>query len=324
MKTKIVYVLISDGKDDFCEMTLLSIHSLRRFHPHDDVLILTDEPTRVLFTERYGLSPENALLVTIPVPDEFNNKMRSRYLKTTLRNHVSGDFLFLDCDTLVCDSLKDIDSFDMDIGCVPDSHKYSVLNDEDIIHRCSALGFSNVVGAPYYNSGVIYVKDSDVCRRFFDEWSRLWQEHATPSSVVDQPAFCQTNKNLGFPIHQLPDSWNCMIQLGGKPFLKNAKIIHYFSMDSCKTLPRNLLFSRLRELGYCDKIADHVCQNPKTIGYSAFSMDIGRGEYVYSFLFSEILPVYLDIQPLYRFFLFCSRKLYYPILRVIRIIKKNQ
>ena len=323
MKTTIVYVLISNGRDDFCEMTLLSLHSLRLYHPNDDVVIITDTSTDRLFTDRYGHSPENARIITVPVPEDYDNKKRSRYLKTTLREHLSGDFLYIDCDTLICAPLTDLDSLDMDLGCVHDGHVHDTRYRDATVLQFERLGGHLIPGTPYYNSGVIYVKDSDISHRLFKEWFRLWSEYVTEENVVDQPALYQANINLAFPVHELPDEWNCMIQYGGKPYLHTARIMHYFSMDNCATLLRDVLFASIRKSGFCDNVIDRICRNPKTIGYAVFSKDLGRREFAEAFLFSDILPVYLDIQPLYRFFLFCSKNLYRPLLRIIRFLYKS-
>ena len=61
-------------------------------------------------------------IIVVNVPDGMNKMHRSRYLKTTLRQHISGDFLFVDADTVITCDLSEIDEVDMEIAAVLDRH----------------------------------------------------------------------------------------------------------------------------------------------------------------------------------------------------------
>ena len=320
MKMKVVYVLISDGNDDFCEMTLLSLHSLRYYNPDADVHILTDDSSCQLFSRNYGPSPAGATFVVVSIPEGFEKTKRSRYLKTSLRKHISGDFLFIDCDTLISGSLEDIASYKYDIGCVPDFHTQTSLSRPEMIAQCEENGFNNLCGKPYYNSGVIFVKDTPLCTEFFTEWHRLWLVSSTRGNLLDQPAFCQANVNMGFPVHEIPGKWNCMIQYKeGRALLDGAKILHYFSSPAFESTPRRVLIDSIKRTRRIDHSLDNLVRNPRTIGVAAFSSDIGKGDFCNRFLFSDLLYVYCFIHPLYQFILKVTRFFTKPVLFLLRI-----
>ena len=320
MKINVVYVLISDGNDDFCEMTLLSLHSLRHHNPQASVYILTDNSSFQVFTSNYGPSPMGATILVTSIPEGLEKKKRSRYLKTSLRKHISGDFLFIDCDTMICSSLEDLASFDCTLGCVPDFHTQTRLNRPEMISQCEENGFNNLNGKPYYNSGVIFAKDTPLCAEFFSEWHRLWLVSSTKGNMLDQPAFCQANVNLGFPVHEIPGEWNCMIQFKeGRDLLHRAKIIHYFSSPAFVSTPRRVLFDSIKRSRCIDPSLDNLVRNPQTIGFATFSSDIGTGIFFNRFLFSDLLYVYCFIHPLFQFILKVTKLLSKPALFIIRI-----
>ena len=58
----------------------------------------------------------------VNVPEHYNKVQTSRYLKTSLRQTVEGDFLFIDSDTIITDSLADADSLTGNVMMVLDYH----------------------------------------------------------------------------------------------------------------------------------------------------------------------------------------------------------
>ena len=45
MKTKIVYVVVSDDADFYLEQTLVSVYSARLYNPNAEILLLVDSET---------------------------------------------------------------------------------------------------------------------------------------------------------------------------------------------------------------------------------------------------------------------------------------
>ena len=123
MKLQLVYVLISSESDFFLEEFWVSLFSLRRFHPKDKVVVLTDHPTAERVRDRPQLASMITDLKIIDLPDDYDGRLRSRTLKTSVRNLIDGDFLTIDTDTVICGSLDEVDNLPVkNIGMVPEMH----------------------------------------------------------------------------------------------------------------------------------------------------------------------------------------------------------
>lgn len=323
MKTSFVYVLVSDGVDFYIEMTLLSIYSLRLYHPSDKITIVTDEPTKKKLETRFGKVLNGIVVSSVEVPALYDNKRRSRFLKTTLRRYIHGDFLFIDGDTIICCSLKELDSFGHDIGCVYDFHDSQLHLDSETIEVYHRIGFNDIGNTPYYNSGIMYVKDTPNNHLLYEEWHRCWLQSEKHGLVFDQPALCQANSTLGNPIQELPGIWNCQMQvIKGKHLLKEARIMHYYSLSSHIILGRDLLLKGIRDRGDITDVADRVARNPRSLGASVFSTDMEGYSIASDYYISDFLFLFCYVQPLYRFLLFLAKCLSRPTRFIIQL--RNQ
>ena len=122
---KYVYVLTSTSKDLYYEQCLMSVFSLKAHNPNAQVQILVDNKTAESFTvenKRDGLKELGAEIVSVDFDESVKNVERSRRLKTTIPEHITGDFLFIDCDTIICDDLSDIEKIDAKFAAVLDGH----------------------------------------------------------------------------------------------------------------------------------------------------------------------------------------------------------
>jgi hypothetical protein len=184
-------------------------------------------------------------IIVVDIPKRFGKEQCSRYLKTSLRQYIKGDYLFIDVDTIICDSLSEIDKFDVEIGAVPDCHR----------------------NLQYYNSGVMYSKDTSTVHKLYDLWHELWLEDVQNGNSKDQHSLDLANRRLGNVIATIPDIWNCQIRMGGADFRDKAKIVHYstsfkFSPKFKIEQERSLLM--LRENDMVDKNIDFIIRNTDT------------------------------------------------------------
>lgn len=229
---KYLYVVISDDTDFYLEQAFVSITSLKMRMPNAFVSLLIDTTTETTLIDKrkniLGLVNE---LKVIEIDARFNKKTRSRWLKTSMRKHVVGDFLYIDCDTIICDDLSAVEDFAFDLGAVLDGHipLHSSPYKKKYQYIDSMLGFnSSFVADSFFNSGIIFCKNTDIAYSFFDEWNRIWLAGKKGEILIDQPAFNQVN--LDNPIVEIGGIWNCQITMpGGIVFLADAKIIHYFT-----------------------------------------------------------------------------------------------
>lgn len=234
MKTKIAYVLVSSNDDVYLEQAYISMMSLRHHTPDAVVELLIDKETEKSLTGRRAEIIKLANKVTaIDVAGEYNAQQRSRILKTSLRNYIEGDYLFIDCDTIVTKPLDDIDNCRFDIAACQDSH--SLFKDNPYRDMCVAHG--KILDWPiekenvYFNSGIIYVKDNELTRNFYSKWNEFWREGSLKHVNMDQPSFAKTNYALGHVVKILDDVWNCELKHGTK-YLKDAKIVHYLCTNT--------------------------------------------------------------------------------------------
>lgn len=235
IKTKIVYCIVSNEEDTYLEQAWVSIYTLRRHNPEAKVILLVDKGTEATLTgKRGGIRELVTEVVAVDTPDGYNAMRRSRYLKTNFRQFIAGDLLFIDADTVVGDSLAGIDNIEAEIACVPDGHRrFREFSGYDFIcHRlCSIYGKMTFDDEFYFNSGVIYVKDTPRMHAFFADWYETWKYSSfEKGSSLDQPALFITNKKNGHIIKELPGEFNCQIAYSLKYFY-GGLVLHFFNVS---------------------------------------------------------------------------------------------
>lgn len=236
MKTKIVYSIVSDSTDIFLEQLLVSVYSLRMHNPQAHITVVMDENTKEsLVGGREEFTKYIDETIVVAVPADYSNKKRSRFIKTQLRRFVTGDYLFIDSDTVITGSLDSVDEIikaDADVFMVLDEHKKYSKSNSPYIDKLKIIGWDNVYKSkhPYYNSGVILVKDNAASRAFSESWYKNWLFETSKDLVFDQPALFYTLATSDIiKVSELPGEWNCQINRDCSKFIDNSKIIHYFN-----------------------------------------------------------------------------------------------
>lgn len=229
-KTQIAYAVVANSDNLFLQELWASIFSLRLYEPDREVRVCCDKPTASYiqsFPELVKLINE---IVIILVPEHYTNKERSREIKTSIRKHITGNYLFVDTDTVFTGHLKEIDNLSCDIAAVPEFHV--PLNDsifrEDIINNVKNIFCENISNAErWHNSGVMYVGDTPITHQFYQRWNANWKYSAFKrGNRQDQPSLIKTDKEFGYIIKELPGEYNCQLCMSVKHFA-NAKIIHF-------------------------------------------------------------------------------------------------
>ena len=250
MNTKILYVLVSSPGDIYLAQACLSVHSLRSHNPRIKVTLLTDSLSLDGFKGR-GVPGEDfsSLFDEVVVKEldaSLSGMQRSRLLKTGMRNYVDGDFLFIDTDTIICHSLEEADSLDLDLGACLDIHvPLSVHSHRDaILSLCRRIGFDAAGVEEYFNSGVMLVRDTEQNRRFFSLWQQNYLEGCKAGVYSDQPSLAKTNAMCGSPLKRLPDEWNCQA-MSGVRYLGGSIVFHY--LCTCASDKSNGYLYRLHD-----------------------------------------------------------------------------
>jgi len=233
---KYVYVLVSGEYDFYYEQALMSLTSLRFYMPGAEVIVLTDDRTAMSFTgHRTGLKSLATSIIPIPFQQDIKSVERSRLIKTAIPDYVGGDFLYIDCDTVICNDLSGIEQFPYEIAGVLDGH---VMLDEHIhkkyfLERDRKLGFSGTKAAGCnFNGGLLMARDTPLMHEFFRQWNTAWKYSAYKKhDLHDQSALNEANYRTGLKLRQLPGEWNCQPCHGGLACLQHAKILHYYSSE---------------------------------------------------------------------------------------------
>ena len=269
---KYVYVLTSSEYDLYYEQFFLSVTSLRLHNPQAFIVALVDSKTKEGLTgKRSGYDKVVSETITITAPQELSQKEVSRWIKTSMKKYIEGDFLYIDCDTIIADKL-DIDfPAELKIGAVLDTHvslsrhhKARHFELEDI-----TLKFGSFKTGIRYNGGVIFCRDTPEADEFFSRWHSLWLFGKENGISQDMPALNQASHELAGIITELDGKWNCHITYNGLPFLFNAKVIHYiatsFDFIDCPFLPASkAVLLSVKETGAILPETLELLKNPKS------------------------------------------------------------
>ena len=245
---KFVYALISSESDYYAEQAALSMHSLRLHNSDAHITLVTDDETLNSLTGGRALVEtyiDECIIVNSP--EGFSPKQRSRVIKTTLRQNIEGDFLFLDCDTIVTGSLQELESFDCDVAAVYAQHtntpEYFLVDrhwdsEGQHWHMTEYYNAREVDPAEkvkirfHCNSGVMLCRDTEKAHMLFDLWHKYWFESSTKYGYhSDQCDLWRADAVLGGILTELPGIYNCQM-IYPKTALKyiiGCKVFHYFS-----------------------------------------------------------------------------------------------
>lgn len=238
---QIVYVLVSTEKDIYLEQAYVSMCSARKYNPDAVITVLTDELSAATFTgvRKKELRYADNIIV-VKTPTDLNGQRRSRILKTSARKHVKGDFLFIDCDTIVAKPLDDILNVDAEIAACYDTHCVDFKENPyypNIRKNAFKIGTPIDEEEHYFNSGVILVRDTPLAHKFYELWNQTLIESVKKKVFQDQPSFKFADYKLGHVLKPLPDIWNVELKHGIK-YLKDANIVHYLCTNRSKNKER--------------------------------------------------------------------------------------
>lgn len=229
-RLQIAYVLVSNDDDIYLEQAYVSMYSARQHNPDAVITVVTDELTeRTLVGRRREQMRYADNIIVVKTDDTLNGQRRSRLLKTSLRSHVRGDFLYIDTDTIVVRPLHDITRCTADIAYCHDSHCVDFGRNP---YRPMNIAMGRAAGMPvdgeehYFNSGVAWVRDTEAARRFYAAWHANLLRSQQRGVFMDQTSLNYTNSRLGHVIEPLADEWNVELKHGIR-FLKDARIVHY-------------------------------------------------------------------------------------------------
>jgi len=202
--------------------------------PNAEITAVCDSKTKEnLVNKRTGYEKLITNMIISDAPETMSQIEISRWNKTSMRRLVQGDFLFIDCDTIITDDLSPITEHSNNIGACLDKHLLiENHNKSNLLKKTDKyLGFNSYISNHHYNSGVIYCTDTPETHRIFNRWHELWLYSKSKGIKRDQPAFNMALYENQSYFTELEGTWNCQIAYNGLPYLANSKIIHYFASD---------------------------------------------------------------------------------------------
>lgn len=270
MKTKLVYVLTCAPEATYIEQALISIWSARYHNPDAHIVLLVDDKTNELFVgKRAEVLEYITEKVVIPFEDTNATMMyRSRWIKTKVRQLVEGDLLFIDCDTIIVQSLADIDNCNHDVAMALDQHSYVSEFEESIKQQTQLnslkLGYDVLRENCYFNSGVIYSKDTLNAYHLWDWWHKFWLEGIKKDINIDQIALGKANLLCKHMIHRLLDEWNTLVYMN-PIFIAEGKILHFWNYRNRSFIFCNSFLKYVRRNGMNSYVQDCVLHPLKSI-----------------------------------------------------------
>ena len=238
MIPQIVYVLVANEKNLYLEEMWVSIFSLRRHHPEATVKVLMDVETKEYLSRFPQLTSMIDETVVVQTPAGYNAKQRSRQIKTTIRNVLKGDYIFIDTDTVICkpldgivEDIRELKDF-RGIAAVREGHatmKDTLFPPTGTVKRIFDIDISQ---SPLMtNSGVMFVADIPFTHEFYKRWNENWKRSCfEKGNSQDQPSLYATDCQYGYVIRELSGIYNAQVAMSLK-YYADAVILHWWHMD---------------------------------------------------------------------------------------------
>ena len=306
MKLKIVYDVISTEEDNYFEQAWVSMFSLKHYNKNAYIVLLTDKSTLMTINNTYREKSKSLIddIVVVPFDKHYSNKEKSRWIKTSMRQLVNGDFLFIDADTIVAGALDEsyFESFQNFIGAVPDYNCSSRMVCHSEIFKVmyvnrlkSIYGINYMEGTDVYNSGVLFVRDVPEAYVLFDAWHKNWLIANEKGVCLDQLPLVKTCQDMGNPIRSMSGIYNCQVKFSIQ-YLHQAVILHTFSHQQDSSLSPILgvyLYDEIkRSQGLDDKVKNIILNAKDTFVSPCFL--VGKEWVDISFM-----PIYILLKQLY-------------------------
>lgn len=284
MTTKLVYVLTCASDKHYIEQALMSVFSARHWNPDAHIVLVVDDSTdNLLVGKRAEILDYISEKIVVPFADASLSPMyRSRFIKTSVRQRIKGDFLFIDSDTIICKNLSAIDRFECEVGAVLESHL--LVEDYCDSLRSSAIAANEQLGVDldeekeYFSSGVLFVRDVPQAHKLYELWHQFWQDSYRLGLPIDQPSLAKANRESGHVIQRIPDTYNCIL-FTQNDFADKSHIMHIAAYRNPSFLFTDKVFKLLEREGLIEWVKDAVlnpCHSMLPFDYSVRHSTLGQ------------------------------------------------
>lgn len=242
----ICFVLAAKDLELYADMAAVAALAVRRLHPQARTILVTDEPTaRAIDHGRHALGNIVSEIIIEPTGTD-DPIVSSRRLKTVLRQLVKGDYLYLDNDAIAVRPLDRGWPEGADLALARDRNERGITPSSlPIIEKLRAKLGWEFLPDPYFNNGVIFVRDTSAAHAFYTEWHRRYQQTLSLDIWQDQISFNSVIAAGFATITILPDRDNWATEstamLRGR-----ARIFHFFaSIHGGEMIPTDTLLGHL-------------------------------------------------------------------------------
>jgi lipopolysaccharide biosynthesis glycosyltransferase len=225
----IAYVLTSDGRDQFADMALVSMLSVRISNPSCRIVLLCDaESATAIKSAKHRVREVCDEIMPVETPPG-TPTFRNRWIKTQLCKFIPGSVLYLDVDTLVREDVSALSKIVTNIGFVA-NHNGSVAKEQlwnEDLQYLQLNGWNPHL--PFYpNGGVIFYHQTPSTTRLFEKWHELWlEDFQNTKRGRDQPALYEALAQSSIEYTELPLKYNFQFALPNFP-LDRMAILHFY------------------------------------------------------------------------------------------------
>jgi hypothetical protein len=241
----ICFVLAAKDLGLHADMAAVAALAVRRLHPQAQIILVTDQPTAGAIDHRDHALADIMNEIIVRKTSNDVPSVSSRHLKTSLRELVKGDYLYLDNDAIAVRPLDRGWPKRADLAVARDWNKRGIPAPwMPIIEKLRAdLGWE-FPSDRYFNGGVIFVRDTSAAHNFYTHWNRRWQQ--TLSLGIPQDQF-SLNSVIAAGIATTAiladrDNWvtYSLAMLRGR-----ARIFHFWTSCYGETMPTDTLLGHL-------------------------------------------------------------------------------
>lgn len=243
--TTVYVTTVTGGSAVFAQMAALSARSLRLAEPEVRISVLTD--AAVPSTLQALFPPDVDFITVLGIPYD-NPVARSRYIKTSVAQHVSAPFLFIDSDTLVTSPfLHKLARSRCDIMASYNRHRGFPAHTPWDSWTRGIFDIEQTAFPPtcHYNAGVIFCRTQETAEKFYARWHTVWRRQFEQLGLVrDQPCFNLSIAAGNVRCSSMPIKYNACI--GASPsFARCAAIWHFTGGGKGSSGRDNTLLGRL-------------------------------------------------------------------------------
>jgi hypothetical protein len=241
----ICFVLAAKDLGLYADMAAVAALAVRRLHPQARIILVTDEPTaRAIDQGKHALADIVSEIIVQKTGADVPT-VSSRHLKTSLRQLVKGDYLYLDNDAIAVRPLDRGWPKRADLAVARDRNQRGItpLSLPSVEKLRAELAWEFRMDR-YLNSGVAFVRDTPAAHDFYAEWHRRWRQTLSLGIWQDQFSFNSASTTGTATIAILPDRDNWVTHstamLRGR-----ARIFHFFASVYDDEIPGNTLLGHL-------------------------------------------------------------------------------